>query len=53
MQSVVYKHREKDIRRQIKSGKSLFEILSVQKTLGTASVEVVDGSWSDRSTGPR
>jgi 4-hydroxy-4-methyl-2-oxoglutarate aldolase len=44
---------EKDIRRQIKSGKSLFEILGMQKNLDAANVEVVDGFWSDRSTGPR
>jgi 4-hydroxy-4-methyl-2-oxoglutarate aldolase len=44
---------EQDIRRQIKSGKSLFEILNMQKNLDAASVEVVDGVWSDRDAGPR
>jgi 4-hydroxy-4-methyl-2-oxoglutarate aldolase len=44
---------EQDIRRQIKSGKSLFEILNMQKNLDAANVEIVDGLWSDRSIGAR
>ena len=42
---------EQDIRRQIKSGKSLFDILNMQKNLDAANVQVVDGRWSDRSAG--
>lgn len=36
---------ESDVRRQIKSGRSLFEILNMQKTLDAAGVQVVDAEW--------
>ena len=42
---------EHDIRRQIKSGKSLFDILNMQKNMDAASIDVVDGLWSDQSGG--
>lgn len=42
---------EHDIRRQIKSGKSLFDILNMQKNLDAARVEVIDGLWSDQDGG--
>lgn len=42
---------EHDIRRQIKNGKSLFDILNMQKNLDAANVEVVDGLWSGQEIG--
>ena len=41
---------EREIRRQIKEGKSLFEILSMQKYFDAAKIETIDGLWSDQDT---
>jgi 4-hydroxy-4-methyl-2-oxoglutarate aldolase len=38
---------ERDIRRQLKAGKSLFDVLRIQQYLDAAGVEVVDDIWRD------